>query len=403
MNGERWAVGIATTFVICGIVIGGAKAQSGGAPQTTNGPKKAEEQFKNIQTLKGIPADQLIPSMQFISASLGVECEFCHVQGDNSNDDRDQKKTARMMISMEMAINKDSFNARTEVTCYTCHRGATQPVNVPLVVESTMIGMAGRTSTAAPAAAEAAPAAPVLPTADVILAKYVQALGGEQVLRKITSRVITGTRDTAGRNTQTTILPIRATFEDYEKTPNLMAMIVHTPDGQTTATGFDGNSAWSQSANGVVTEASGTALARAKRAADFYESLDLKQEYTRMTVRGIEKVSDRDAYVVICIPDGDTPERLYFDTQTGLLVRKVSTSQNVVVVSPTQTDYLNYRDAGGAKYPSTIKIVDLGAGAPPNMPATYTVLHVEKVDYNAPLDGSKLTKPVSKGAAERPQ
>ena len=35
----------------------------------------AEQHFKNIQVLKNIPADQLIPSMQFIAASLGVECD----------------------------------------------------------------------------------------------------------------------------------------------------------------------------------------------------------------------------------------------------------------------------------------------------------------------------------------
>ncbi len=66
-------------FVVIGVNLGRARSQSGTA--TAAGPKKAEEQFKNIQVLKGIPADQVIPAMQFITASLGVECEFCHVQG----------------------------------------------------------------------------------------------------------------------------------------------------------------------------------------------------------------------------------------------------------------------------------------------------------------------------------
>jgi len=51
-------------------------------------PKTTEQAFKNIQILKGIPADQLIPSMQFISASLGVECEYCHVAGAFDKDDK---------------------------------------------------------------------------------------------------------------------------------------------------------------------------------------------------------------------------------------------------------------------------------------------------------------------------
>ena len=64
-----------------------AKAQSGvgGTPPTTQaatnstGPKKAEEQFKNIQVLKGVPADEIFPTMQFITASLGVELSLIHI------------------------------------------------------------------------------------------------------------------------------------------------------------------------------------------------------------------------------------------------------------------------------------------------------------------------------------
>src|SRR5260370_7475834 len=65
-----------------GVVLEAAKAQSSGtpAPSSAAEPRKAEEQFKNILVLKGIPADQLIPGMQFITVSLGVECEFCHVE-----------------------------------------------------------------------------------------------------------------------------------------------------------------------------------------------------------------------------------------------------------------------------------------------------------------------------------
>ena len=98
------------------------------------GPKKAEEQFKNIQVLKGIPADQLIPGMQFITASLGVECQFCHVEGAFEKDDKKTKQTARKMMEMMFAINKDNFEGHREVTCYSCHRGSSDPVGTPLVM-----------------------------------------------------------------------------------------------------------------------------------------------------------------------------------------------------------------------------------------------------------------------------
>src|SRR5882757_11312137 len=122
-----------TAFLAGGIVVGGAKAQSSGTPAPAAGPKKVEEQFKNIQTLKGIPADQLIPAMQFITASLGVECQFCHVEGAFEKDDKKPKQTARKMMAMMFAINKDNFEGHREVTCYSCHRGSIDPVETPAV------------------------------------------------------------------------------------------------------------------------------------------------------------------------------------------------------------------------------------------------------------------------------
>ncbi len=71
--------------------------------------KPAEQVFKNIQVLKGVPSDQWRATMQFISSSLGVECEFCHTRGAFDNDDKKPKKIARQMIEMQMAINKNNF------------------------------------------------------------------------------------------------------------------------------------------------------------------------------------------------------------------------------------------------------------------------------------------------------
>src|ERR1700675_3955163 len=72
--------------------------------------------------------------MQFITAALGVECGFCHVQGAFEKDDKKPKQTARKMMAMMFAINKDNFEGHREVTCYSCHRGSTDPVGTPPVM-----------------------------------------------------------------------------------------------------------------------------------------------------------------------------------------------------------------------------------------------------------------------------
>jgi hypothetical protein len=90
-------------------------------------PKPAEEVYKNIQVFKGVPAPQLMEAMHSFTHSLGVKCDFCHVEHAFDKDDKQEKQTARKMILMARGINKDNFGGERRVTCWTCHRGATEP------------------------------------------------------------------------------------------------------------------------------------------------------------------------------------------------------------------------------------------------------------------------------------
>src|SRR5215212_6409588 len=101
------------------------------------GEQLAEQRYKNIQVLKGMPESHVIPAMQFMSASLGVNCAHCHLNTNGKwefeKDDKPAKQTARRMIQMTFDLNKgnrDVFGGAS-VTCFTCHRGSTDPVNIP--------------------------------------------------------------------------------------------------------------------------------------------------------------------------------------------------------------------------------------------------------------------------------
>ena len=99
-------------------------------------PSKAEGRYKNIQVLKGHSADDVIPAMQFMSNALGVDCEFCHVDHAPEKDDKEEKRTARTMIQMTMAINQQNFDGHREVTCVSCHHGATHPATVSTIASA---------------------------------------------------------------------------------------------------------------------------------------------------------------------------------------------------------------------------------------------------------------------------
>jgi hypothetical protein len=349
-----------------------AAAQQAPPPGST-----AEQVYKNIQVLKGTPADQITPTMRVIARDLGVTCEFCHDEMDRSKDGMDTKDTARLMIAMMRDINKNSFGGQTAVTCVTCHNGHSDPVNVPTLPPYS-VAVIGPGDEIKP---------PVLPTVDQVLAKYVQALGGEQALRKVTSMAITGSRQNFAP--AAAAVPKPFPIEQYAKAPNL-SLTIGRPANGATGSGFDGASAWTQDARGRITQLAGAAVNRAKRDADFYPALNMKQIYQRLIVEGVEKIGDRETYVVVAVPQGENPEHFYFDTQSGLLLRHQTVSRSAVGDVPFATDFEDYRDAGnGVKIPFVVHIVG------PSRPDCATIT-VDKVQLNAAIDNTKFAKPESK-------
>ena len=372
--------GVALLLALCFT----AQAQQPTTPAPQAGAQQvrtAEQQFKNIQVLKGFPANQLVQSMHVIESSLGVNCEYCHVPQMFDKDDLKTKQTARKMISMVLDINKNTFGGQQVVTCYTCHRGSPQPVAMisSLPVANPMIPP------------PPPPPAPVLPSADQILAKYVQAIGGEQAIRKINSRVIMATRDIpTGPGGE---VPTPAQIEVDQLAPNLLIQISKT-DKFTLSEGYDGNTAWTQNMAGMVTSLPSPDQQRAKRSADLYESADLKSQYAKMEVRGIEKVNGHDAYVVIGLPEEDSPERLFFDVKTGLLLRKTSVIPTLFGDNPVEVDYEDYKDTGsGVKIPFLIHMVP---GSPRSELWTTSTMKIQKVQDNVRVDSGKFVKPQSK-------
>ncbi len=353
--------------------------------------------------LTDVPTAQIIPTMRVIAASLGVECEFCHESNRTLNTEK--KDVARKMMTMTLALNKASFGAQLRVTCYTCHRGSSAPLAAPIPTgQYTAVGVGvlfKGNGSPVPGGQDAvlserfreyvAKEQSALPTPDKILATYVDALGGEQALRRVTARKITATTEVPA-DVRGVGPAVHALTQQHFKAPNQWIITSQTANG-TTAAGFDGTVAWRQDARGVVTETTGAVpappLARVKRSADFYEPLNLKQGYSRLVTRGLAKVRDRDAYLVVGFPDGDLPEQLFFDTQTGLLVRKGTATATALGDYAIQTDYDDYRDVGGVKVPYLVQTIGIS-------PADGGTTHIEKVEINPQIDAGLFVKPVSK-------
>lgn len=357
------------TAAIIFVAMYAAHAQSPAGPSPEDSATPAEQVFKNIQALKGTPANQIIPSMQFIANSLGVECDFCHVRGANEKDDKKTKQTARQMIQMQMAINRDNFKGEREVTCFSCHRGAHDPVGVPIIAD---------TETKRPEPEKAEAAAPVLPTSDEILNKYVQAVGGAEAIQKITSRVEKGTISFGPQQ-----MPVEVTA----KAPNKRASVVHTPNGDST-TAFDGHAGWLGNP-GPRPPRDMSALENEAFGFDstFYLPTELKKMFAQFRVRpAADKIGGHDVVQLIGVNPGKAPMRLFFDKESGLLLRSVRYADTPLGRNPTQVDYADYRAQDGVKVPFQWTV------ARPN--GRFTI-QVSELQQNVPVDDKKFEKPAA--------
>ncbi len=91
--------------------------------------KGARQAPKNLKVLK--PDTDIRATMGAFRNALGVQCTYCHVMGDFASDDNPKKEVARHMITMVQDINGRFQDGKMHVTCYTCHRGATEPLTAP--------------------------------------------------------------------------------------------------------------------------------------------------------------------------------------------------------------------------------------------------------------------------------
>ena len=187
-------------------------------------PLMVEDVFKNVQVMKGIPVNQFMDTMGFFSAALGLNCTGCHVAESLQDwqkfaEDIPRKRMARNMIRMVQAINQAQFGGRRAITCWSCHRGTQSPQLIPSLMEQYTIPPEDAN------AIEIAQDGPTEPTAEQILDKYVQALGGAQRLASLTSFAAKGTVE--GYDTYHVKVPL----ELYAKRPSQRAMIAHTQNG----------------------------------------------------------------------------------------------------------------------------------------------------------------------------
>lgn len=372
----------ATTIAgICAVTAGSAHGQTGDGRTVTATPKQAmaEDVFKNVQQLRGIPVSEFWDTMGFISAALGANCVHCHVESSLNSlekfaEDTPRKRRAREMIAMVNAVNKTHFGGARIVTCNTCHNGGIRPEPVPSLLKQYSLPIEDPNAVEIVAAATG-------PSPTDILNKYVAAVGGKERLARLTSFVAKGTYQ--GFDTYDQPVP----YEVYAKAPAQRTVIVRTQNGDNT-TVFDGGAGWIAAVDKPVPllplsrggELDGAQL---EASLSFPATVAMTLSGWRA---GFPTTSIDDKHVRIIQGTGTSGARikLFFEDSSGLLVRVVRYTNTVLGTVPTQTDYSDYRDVLGVKMPFKTTVTWTTGQA---------TIELSDVQPNVPIDPTRFAIP----------
>jgi hypothetical protein len=363
------------TILLC--LLGSALLSAQTAAQEK--PLLAEQVFKNVQVLRGVSVNEFMETMGFFAASLNANCTTCHGQDSGgswesyASDNIPQKQTARRMILMMNMINQTYFAGRQVLTCYSCHRFGRTPEIVPdLTVQYGNAPDKDPVEIPAQAAGQ--------PSPDQVLDKYFKAIGGADKLAGITSFIAKGTWQ-GYEDTEQHPLQI------YAKAPSQRTTIVDNRGALTTTT-YDGRNGWIAAPYTDVpvtlVTLGGSDLDNAQIDAELSFPARIKQSLTDLRVGPPFVIGDTDVTILQGYSSGKSPVKLYFDTETGLLVRMVRYTISRVGRQPTQFDYSDYRDVNGIKMPF-------------HWVATWvdgrSKTQLTEVQLNVPIEQAKFAKP----------
>jgi len=269
---------------------------------------------------------------------------------------------------MMFAINKDNFDGRQEVTCYACHRGAHKPVITPIVGEEAghLVGEK-KISHELPNTAN-------LPTADQVLGKYLQTVGGAEAAAKISTRIQKGTL---------TVGSERFAVEVLSKGPANRVTKVHFVGGDS-VTGINETEGWLTASGGSVHEMSPSEVDAARMDAELFFPTALNRIFKQLRVEQSRRINGRDAYVLAGVRENLPTVQLFFDQQSGLLMRVLRFVETPLGCYPTEIDYADYREQDGVKTPFRWTI------ARPN--GSFTI-QIEQMQQNLQIKKDEFTKP----------
>jgi hypothetical protein len=185
--------------------------------------------------------------------------------------------------------------------------------------------------------------------AERILLRHVEALGDEESLRSVRSRVLRGVAEWSP-------LGITGKVDIYYKAPNKTLTVFEVPGRGQFIEAFDGRYGWLQTPFTGALDFNRCSLEAARRKSEGIYNLKVREAFSRLTLKGTRKLGQRETYVVEATPVAGLPQVLHFDTESGLLVRvdMVRESPGAQYI-PSSVTFDDFATLDGVKIPTLIR------------------------------------------------
>jgi len=188
-----------------------------------------------------------------------------------------------------------------------------------------------------------------IPTVTQIVERFIQAVGGRVAWSNIKTQHGVGTMRVLGSRGE-------GTFEVFVKTPNKSLAVFALGQGLFKK-GFDGEKSWTQTPTESPKYDGPDVQAISRRDSDSLAYLHFHERFPKARVTGVEKIEESNAYTIDAIPvDEKLPIKLYFNVESGLLVRRDTIILDAAGKPKVTTQYYDdYREVGGFKFAYRIR------------------------------------------------
>jgi len=185
-----------------------------------------------------------------------------------------------------------------------------------------------------------------MPSGDSLLDRYIEKSGGAEAYAKAKTTAMTGKVTVAAAN-------ISGNVSIYQDGPKFYQVVDIDGIGKIEG-GFDGETAWENSALQGPRVLEGDEKIEAKRAAMLAVISNWRNVFKEARTVGTESVDGKPAWKVEMTAREGKPETFFFDQDSGMLVKTSSVRTTPLGDVPAETDMSDFRPVDGIMTPFTM-------------------------------------------------